>query len=66
MFRPDKHLCYPAEGTEYTEGQKIILSCEVIYHGYKAPTLRWFDENDVEVASYMENPSYAPDMLRQL
>ena len=47
----------------YTEGQLIIFSCDVIYHGYKAPTLRWFYD-DVELTSYMDNPVDEPDRLR--
>ena len=64
-FRSDSHFCYPLEGTEYTEGQFIIFNCEVIYHGYKAPTLRWWINDDEELLpSYMDNPEENPDMLR--
>ena len=42
----------------------IIFSCDVIFHGYKAPTLRWFYNDDVELTSYMDNPVDEPDKLR--
>ena len=65
FFRSGNHVCLPVEGAQYIEGDDIILNCEVIYHGYKAPTLRWWIDDDEELLpSYMDNPEENPDMLR--
>ena len=37
------------------EGQDLDLECEVIYHGYKAPTLDWIDANNLTIPSYDES-----------
>jgi len=29
------------------ENTEIVLSCEVTYHGYKAPSLEWYNEAGV-------------------
>ena len=42
----------PGVGTEMQEGQDLVLECEVIYHGYKAPTLDWIDANNLTIPSY--------------
>ena len=39
------------------EGQELVLECEVVYYGYKAPTLIWLDANNLTVPSYVDESS---------
>ena len=29
------------------EGTEVVLTCEVTYHGYKAPVLEWYNQEGV-------------------
>ena len=44
------------------EGTEVVMTCEVTYHGYKAPVLEWYNQEGVLLQS-TRHKSYAANKL---